>query len=327
MGSEVIVYRRTVTEGDKSAVWCYIPYNDIINTVNGVEQDRRWYSNQNSFEVYYGNVERLQKITHRNSLSHYTNKEDETITLTVQEWQEQNETLRTHLGGDEDYPQWDSLDAEFAWRKFNDTWSAVYKKETTIISVPFRIVDLGAGPMPPYTKPNYLLMGDKITDAIGLYTYSPKIIELVESIGEKYGFIRVEYKVWNDDSTKGYKWSTDRNEVSYMKINGSYAPQRDTLKPLKGCIGTAEECMIAHNKNVAAIEAFWAEEKAKLSSQSIVGFTNMGELIKTIDGFASEVSRLDVKSKDSASRTSLYNRLSNLKAKLVKEANQQGNSQ
>lgn len=308
--NEILIYRRTVEKDDIKTTWNFIPKPDY-NGFNYINGEKITYDYNDNMIVYVGEISRLHRVILVNNITHYKNNEE------IMSIDDYNKTISTFNIPNED-GEWESIDDEFACRKFISLWKAVSEVKEHNTDYDFRIIDLGSEEIPPYTTPHYMMMGKKITNAIGLYTYCPKAVELFEELALKHGFIRVDTDSLN--GTYGAFWATSKlKELAYSKLNGSYIP--DTISKRNWSkTGTASECLEQHKENVRVVEEYLINEKAKMSTK-ILDKNTIGSVIKELNEILIKTKFLDCKQKSISEQNSLYKKIEILKNILVNEAN------
>lgn len=180
--------------------------------------------------------------------------------------------IRGGWNDDDEYPKWNSLEDEYAFKKHMEGVECVYEIQTEWKSKEFRIISLDIdGELPPYTTPVRIATQSLDKLKVDLFTYVPNRLELLTRIGSEYGFefVGAAEPFKNDFAATALQWflpSHSIKELKFIKIGGSYADY-EKLSGVRQCLGTIEECAQRHQLNVALIREFWETEKLKRSSK------------------------------------------------------------
>ena len=250
------------------------------------------------------------KIKHYNDFICAKNEKGET--LTPEQW----ESLRAQLYlYDSEMENWPSLDAEFAYRKFEREWEKVFAPSSEADVLEFQVVDLGTENLPPYTTPIRLANPDTNNRNFGLFTYSPNRMEMMCKMSLKYGITYC-----GENSQKGRCWSIpnhSKTDLDFIKVNDAYA--RSAKGMIVGCIGTLEECQNLHNKNLLLMEEFWSIESAKLDDSPIKK-ESRGRVIQNLESIYSTLCKVESKQNTYQSFISARNAVKSLIGEISKES-------
>ena len=195
------------------------------------------------------------KVTERTVVDYYKNS-DESLKLTVEEYNNQvNELTKNQEYYDGSY-EWDSLEKEFAYRKFLKEWSTVTKIESVKTKINLIYKELPISDY-PFIVPLYSV--GQISDPF--CSYIPPLRALVKMAAEKYGFEDAGDNA-KYEKTAGKKWSVDPNakDLQYIKINGKYPFSKDEFRRFHCLNAPYEECVQKYKKDLKYLEDFFAAE-------------------------------------------------------------------
>lgn len=186
--------------------------------------------------------------------------------------------------------EFESIDAEYASKKFCSQWTPVRTLEETSTLHPFQVFELrtNGAMLPPYCSPVRLSSPDSTKGNLTLFSYGPKRFEMVRAVADEY-----DLQFTGPIETEGMCWSVpdhSRADCRFIMIGKAYT-NYDALKRLNGALGTLEECEAIHRANVDMIHDFWQEAIAKcvkqplrtVTAQDVIGTAQ--SLLKKLDGF------------------------------------------
>lgn len=190
--------------------------------------------NQAQREIAVKDLENIRAISTVAHKTHYVSESGET--MAVDDYQEQLIKLSkysTFDGADEDEHTWDSLEDEFAYRKFKQTWKAVYKKET-VYSEPMLVdkTHIRQDTGNPYIVAGYLTGR---TD-VPLYSYS-RTQAMYHLVSEKFKSLGMDFvKGVSYGGTEGKKvWgNSDHSGLEYLVAFGKYIIGKNLVAKTRG---------------------------------------------------------------------------------------------
>lgn len=198
----------------------------------------------------------------RHEITHYSSLDGD---LLPDEFNElKNELLHGWDGVDE---EWDTLENEFAYKKFIAQYTAVYKQVEELVSLDFQIVHLGESDNP------FIIPLRMVGDLRPLFTLNSAPVDIFRVVAAEFGFM--------EGKTKGYTWESSSHTsdtAHFFKVNDTYFSNDTRFKRVSA--GTWEECVAAHEFNLNLVRAFFRKQKAILENKPL---QDRAGVIKSLD--------------------------------------------
>lgn len=280
-----------------------------------------WNSYNTKHQISVKDIENVRAVYTKNVLIGYLS--DTEWTISSEEFQERLQQLHKNgytVGPDDDQDfVWNSLEDEFTYRKFLQTWKAQYKTETTyseplLIDRSHILQDTGN----PYIKAGFLT-GEASTP---LYSYS-RTNAVASLMAKKFESLGMEFKEkLTYGQTEGKKvWSnSDHSGLEYVTAFGRYIMGKPNLPKTRGEFKGSLEYLT----KIYEEDKKWIEDLIQVGYN--LHFRNEGAssvLIKEVyDGLKtclSYVNTLDVKVKSETSKRSAIAQIN----KLIESVNQE----
>ena len=254
---------------------------------------------------------------------HYVNPDNETISF--ENYKSKFATLYNKY--DDDAGTWASIDDEYAFKKFQATWSPVNElieesKELTIeiIDLNYNLIDL-----PPRTQPCRIADPNVNTTNYTLFRYFVEGVDIFQEEASKYG---LSYGGVGANSDINLYTLHSVNNLSLMKIGGRYTDYGQLQNLKLNFVGTIEECKTVHENNLKIINDFLKIEVA-ITNKDKVDPTTAANLYSEIRSLRKKLGEIESKN---STHKALYeareiaNRLSkilreNLKVHILRDEN------
>ena len=270
-------------------------------------------SYNNKHQIAAKDIENVRSISTTNVLIEYRSADGESIS--VGEYQEQLEKLSTYNtfdGADEDERTWDSLEEEFAYRKFIQKWKAQYKTETTY-SEPLLIdrshIRQDSGN--PYIVAGFLTGRSDVP----LYSYN-RSNAVASMLAKKFESLGMEFKEGlSYGATEGKKfWSNSTHSgLEYVTAFGKYIIGKNLVPKTRGEFKGSFEYL----ENIYKEDKKWIEDLIQVGYN--LHFRNegastvlLGEVYSGIKTCINYVNTMDVKVKSETSKRSALMQLNKL---------------
>lgn len=270
-------------------------------------------SYNNKHQIAAKDIENVRSISTTNVLIEYRSADGESIS--VGEYQEQLEKLSTYNtfdGADEDERTWDSLEEEFAYRKFIQKWKAQYKTETTY-SEPLLIdrshIRQDSGN--PYIVAGFLTGRSDVP----LYSYN-RSNAVASMLAKKFESLGMEFKEGlSYGATEGKKfWSNSTHSgLEYVTAFGKYIIGKNLVPKTRGEFKGSFEYL----ENIYKEDKKWIEDLIQVGYN--LHFRNegastvlLGEVYSGIKTCINYVNTMDVKVKSETSKRSALMQLNRL---------------
>lgn len=269
-----------------------------------------WNSYNTKHQISVKDIENVRAINSSSILTGYLSDSGETISFA--EYQEKLEAICKNATVYDDEFEWPTLEDEFAYRKFMQTWKAQYKTETSyseplLIDRTHILQDTGN----PYIKAGFLT-GEANTP---LYSYS-RTNAVADLMAKKFESLGMEHKEkLTYGQTEGKKvWSnSDHSGLEYVTAFGRYIMGKPNLPKTRGEFKGSLEYLT----KIYEEDKKWIEDLIQVGYN--LHFRNEGAssvLIKEIwDGLKTciaYVNTMDVKVKSETSKRSALNQLNKM---------------
>lgn len=198
------------------------------------------------------------KFTTNSKLTNYK-KEDGSF-LSIDEYKEQVANLTKDCACS-DEPTFESLEQEYVYKKFIQSYTAVYVEEVTKAPVRLDFQEYGDSRNPYIVSLRFL--GQDISKCLYQYVSNPQ--KMTREIGRELGFDEIEDNTWND-KTKGFKFSIPSHSFRYLKVNGCYVLD-DNFKLSNISAGTLQECETAYKADKKKIEDVFLKQKSLIETR------------------------------------------------------------
>lgn len=228
------------------------------------------------------------KIESKTEISHYKNSA--TAILPVQEYDNSIFELKKKEYCVDDEYSWESLEDEFAYKKFVQTWKPIYKqvKVESVYEIVFKELPVS---IYDFIVPYYQFGGQSLSNPTCIYT-APTVRMLIAA-AEKYGFTRLENRA-SYEMTKGKKWSYD-DSLQYIKINGHYPLAKDVDK-WWARTDTYEKCIELYNEHSKFVDDLFSKESRLIDNEPITE-NERAEILTSLKVVQSHLSEVEPKNK------------------------------
>jgi len=201
--------------------------------------------------------EHALKNTSTSRVLHYVNSDNETISF--EDYRSKFRELFNKY--DDDNGTWASIDDEYAFKKFQATWSPVNEliEESKELTIEIIDLDYNAADLPPHTQPCRIADPNVNTTNYTLFRYFVKGVDIFQEEASKYG---LSYGGVGSNPDINLYTLHSINNLSLMKIGGRFTDYNQ-LQALKlNFVGTIEECKAVHENNLKIINDFLKIEVA-----------------------------------------------------------------
>lgn len=274
-----------------------------------------WNSYNTKHQISAKDVENVRSISKKNILVEYVMTVDDGSgdTMSVEAYNRIKAELSVGLTEDEDmHQEWDSLESEFAYRKFVSQWKPKYKEEITY-SEPLLIdrshIRQDSGN--PYIVAGFLTGRSDVP----LYSYS-RSNAVASMLAKKFESLGMEFKEGLSYShTEGKKvWSNSTHSgLEYVTAFGKYIIGKNLVPKTRGEFKGSFEYL----EKIYKEDKQWIEDLIQVgynlhfrnegASSVLIGEVHAG--LKTCINY---VNTLDVKVKSETSKRSALNQLNKL---------------
>lgn len=209
--------------------------------------------------------------------------------LTPEQYNEKIKELRSHIvSSDDDYEKWDSLESEFAYKKFCSEHPAKWENYEKREPIEFIEIEITGRDDNKYIRPYRLIGKWPVKKDKGcLYAYFPTAYDMAVDLGLEYGIKDL------DDSTMEHSFPKDGNlyfsvpnhskkDLEFMKINGEFVhyPLKHSRYFMGLSAGTWEECEAAYKRDCDVIRGIFEKAIAERNRKSLA---TVGDLVKTLN--------------------------------------------
>lgn len=276
--------------------------------------------NQAQREIAVKDLENIRTISTVAHKTHYVSESGET--LAVDDYQEQLIELSkysTFDGADEDEHTWDSLEDEFAYRKFKQTWKAVYKKET-VYSEPMLVdkTHIRQDTGNPYIVAGYLTGRADVP----LYSYS-RTQAMSRLVSDKFKSLGMDFvKGVSYSSTEGKKvWgNSDHSGLEYLVAFGKYIIGKNLVSKTRGEFkGSLEQLQKTFQEDKKWIEDLIQTHYNLHFRNESASTILLSEVYNGVKTCLNYVNTMDVKVKSETSKRSAVQQLTKLLDAVNKE--------
>lgn len=186
--------------------------------------------------------------------------------LSPAEWTNQIHALKLKEKCIDDEYIWDSLEDEFAYRKFLQEWTPTYAQEK--VETPYQIVYKKL-PVSKYTfiVPLYQFGKEGISNPHCYYL--PPVMEMITAAAQKYGFERVEDRTFGGENTAGKKWSMGTTGFRFIKINGTYRCNDGDEKRVQARTDTYGNCVALYAEHCKLFDNMFAQQARIIEKQPL----------------------------------------------------------
>lgn len=281
-----------------------------------------WNSYNTTHQISAKDIENIRSIHKRNILVEYVMAVDDGSgdAMSVESYNRIKAELSVGLTEDEDmHQEWDSLDAEFAYRKFVSFWKPKYKEETTY-SEPLLIdrshIRQDSGN--PYIVAGFLTGRSDVP----LYSYN-RSNAVASMLAKKFESLGMEFKEGLSYSqTEGKKlWSNSTHSgLEYVTAFGKYIIGKNLVPKTRGEFKGSFEYL----ENIYKEDKNWIEDLIQVGYN--LHFRNegastvlLGEVYSGLKTCINYVNTMDVKVKSETSKRSALMQLN----KLLESVNQE----
>lgn len=256
----------------------YLVDGEVVN----VERTTKRIEVVNPYDI------RLVKTT--NFIKHYS---DGKTIMSQEDYIEKKCTLGKAYSDYEE--EWDSLEDEFAFRKFMEVWQPVYESQQ-IISEPIKVsivrtqYDTGN----PYIKNAYLALG-KEKPQLFIYKRQEAICDIVEKCFISLGMTEVFKNISYDDTNNKKIWSRGGHTgVRFLVAFGTYVfDQKWDVK--YDVRGTLEDCQSHYEKDKKELETIIHEKYLTHFGRFNDNTFDHRTLLKRLETITRNLDSLDVK--------------------------------
>ena len=277
--------------------------------------------NQAQREIAVKDLENIRAISTVAHKTHYVSESGET--LSVDDYQEQLLKLSKYstsdVLADEDEITWDSLEDEFAYRKFKQTWKAVYKKETVysehmLVDKTHIRQDTGN----PYIVAGYLTGRADVP----LYSYS-RTQAIHNLVSDKFKSLGMDFvKGVSYSATEGKKiWgNSDHSGIEYLVAFGKYTIGKNLVSKTRGEFkGSLEQLQKTFQEDKKWIENLIQTHYNLHFRNESASTMLLSEVYNGVKTCLNYVNTMDVKVKSETSKRSAVQQLTKLLDAVNKE--------
>jgi hypothetical protein len=265
-----------------------------IDPMNGSLRGKEFYTSEKPVSI-------VGKKSLR-QLSHYVNREDSSVILSVEEYRTKRDGLLS-LADYEDHndePVFTSVKIEAEWIIFNKTYTEVYKDVESDTQYEIEIIEYPVSEYPEIT-PLYSL------DAKDIYSTKCRVqlstSNILRDILVKRGLTE------SHENAKDNNFHIPKHSgIRFAKINDKYLSGAEDAERKFSIskIDTYENCVAFLNRAHDEITTIVDLHFAKNSSQALDAAT-IGEMTTYLNNLAARISELDVKTKDRNSQIAIHN--------------------
>lgn len=277
--------------------------------------------NQAQREIAVKDLENIRTVSTIANKTHYVSESGET--LSVDDYQEQLLKLSKYstsdVLADEDEITWDSLEDEFAYRKFKQKWKAVYKKET-VYSEPMLVdkTHIRQDTGNPYIVAGYLTGRADVP----LYSYS-RTQAMHHLVSDKFKSLGMDFvKGVSYGGTEGKKvWgNSDHSGLEYLVAFGKYIIGKNLVAKTRGEFkGSLEQLQKTFQEDKKWIEDLIQTHYNLHFRNESASTMLLSEVYNGVKTCLSYVNTMDVKVKSETSKRSAVQQLTKLLDAVNKE--------
>lgn len=243
--------------------------------------------------------ESINKISNEGVTIEYKSQFDGTV-ISVDEYNSRSESVRSkgNLTYDDEM-YFESIDDEYAYKKFFREWKGVVEYREKIISCPIIHIDVRSKSDNKYIKP-YRLINGTMKDP--LYVMNINAMEIARELADKYGYKYLEH----DSDAPKREWSVpnhSRDTLKFMKVGGKYAQLGNIVGISVGAVGTYDELTLKFNQEYAKVEQWFKNSEDKLFPKG-VDRLSATRLIELIESAKMSLVRIRTYKSDEASKSS-----------------------
>ena len=173
-------------------------------------------------------------------VTHWVNVDDPDVTLSIQEYQTRLDELSDYeFDEDDDHYQFDSLEAEFAYRKFKASWKQVHVTHDTLVEMDV-IERHGMLQGEDFIEPMFCY--DSSKPDLMIYNRVSNIMHHLDEMSKKHDL------EWQRETHSG---------IYYWKLNGRYVFTNNETFKLKSekSTGTLEQCRAMRDADAKLIRS------------------------------------------------------------------------
>lgn len=309
---------KAITIDDLGVVVVKLPTGTYL--IDGEVVVSEYSYNQAQREIAVKDLENIRAISTVAHKTHYVSESGET--LPVDDYQEELIKLSkysTFDGADEDEITWDSLEDEFAYRKFKQTWKAVYKKET-VYSEPMLVdkTHIRQDTGNPYIVAGYLTGRADVP----LYSYS-RTQAMHHLVSDKFKSLGMDFvKGVSYSSTEGKKvWgNSDHSGLEYLVAFGKYIIGKNLVAKTRGEFkGSLEQLQKTFQEDKKWIEDLIQTHYNLHFRNESASTMLLSEVYNGVKTCLNYVNTMDVKVKSETSKRSAVQQLTKLLDAVNKE--------
>jgi hypothetical protein len=191
-----------------------------------------------------------------------------------------------------DYPVFDNLDQEYAYKKFQENHKAIYEDYEEKIAPEIIEWDITGRTDNEFIIPFRFIGKAEVKDNETLYEYTPNPYKMAQEIAKKLKLKEIE-----DGKTNGMEWCVpdhSRDSLRFTNIAGNYA-NYESLPGFHKTTGTWNECEEVYNKHYNAIKSMFEKEIKRLNS---VGKKyDKAKIMGELELLKNMISKINVKTK------------------------------
>lgn len=244
-------------------------------------------------------------VVHPAPLLHYVNATDPSVTMSPERYAAERAELVRDREDEEGDIDFESLDHEYAYKKFMATWRPVHgESKVEIAPVEVDVVEIRRESGDPHIR-SLWNAPDVVESKRGLYELNVLAAGL-HAFRERCQRHSVTFEI------------PSHGGLEFAKINGAYVfSGRGYVQPKVAFIGTLEQCRERKREEVAMVTKAVDLARAKQSTNPI---TEVGALIEKLEDIGRRLSLVSAQSSSRAAFSVARGKLSDLVESLVKEA-------
>lgn len=233
------------------------------------------------------NVDDIRLVSLTKVTKHYTNGVD---TMTVEEYSDKCKQLSSKYNLEDEC--WNTLEDEFAYRKFVEIWQPV-KEDVQTISNPIKVevlktvYDTGN----PFILNNFLFSGGEKEASLFTYSRQRAIEDIVKNCFESLGMGYVGKLDYHDTKDKKVWSNSSHSGIRFLVAFGTYVFNK-SWEVKQNIIGTLEDCQSYYEKDKQELEEIittkYKEHFGKFDDNSF-DYKALIDKLKCAEDYAREV--------------------------------------
>lgn len=236
------------------------------------------------------NVDDIRLVSINLITKYYTNGFD---TITVEEYSDKCKELRAKYDCEDDC--WDTLEDEFAYRKFVQVWQPV-KEEVQVIGEPIKVeivkavYDTGS----PFIENSFLFSGGEKEASLFTYLRQKAIENIVKECFDSLG-MEYEYKLDCSETKNKKVWSNSNHSgIRYVVAFGTFV-FNDSWREKTNIVGTLEDCKMWYERDKKELEKIITVKYKEHFGKFDEGSFDYKNLISKLKQAEEHAKRIDVK--------------------------------